>query len=75
MIELLSKGISAGMRDAHNQDVRNLKRYIATIYTLVDPPARKGEWGFRYGCTASLLRPVDVAVGSAQWYLIHLRPS
>ena len=58
------------MRDAHNQDVRNLKRHIVTIYELLDPPARKVDWGFQYACTASLLRPVDLEEGSSQWYAI-----
>jgi hypothetical protein len=71
-LELLSKSISSGVHDAHNQDIRNLKRHIVTIYELVDPPAKKMDWGFQYACTASLLRPVDVEEGSLQWYVIHL---
>jgi hypothetical protein len=65
---LVTSPLNEGRRDAHNQDVRDLKKHICKIYGLEDAPDAKIDWGFRWPESAKLLRPMDVTEDSEDWY-------
>lgn len=67
--ELVTTPMNEGRRDAHNQDVRDLKKHVGKIYDLEDAPTSKIDWGFRWLPTARLLRPIDVEEDSKDWYV------
>lgn len=64
---LFSSVLTKGMSEGRSQDNKNVKKYIVSIYGLLNMPMDKTQWGIHNGQTASLLCPMDVLEGSKEW--------